>query len=177
MATLEQLRESLPESAKDTRVNLQSVLGDSKLSDAQKWGVAYASAIAARHDGLRAAILAEAQKVVDAGVLEDARAAASVMSMNNVFYRTRHMLGKPSYEAMPARLRMQKLAQHQGNKLDFELMSLAVSAVNGCEQCLKAHERVVIDGGMGEDVVLDAIRVASVIHAAAVSLELARDLQ
>jgi alkyl hydroperoxide reductase subunit D len=176
MPTLEALRESLPDAARDLKVNLQTVLGASSLTDAQKWGVAYASAIAARHPALRAAILAEARQVIAPEILEDARAAAAVMGMNNVFYRSRHMLGKPSYETMPARLRMQKLGSPAGSKLDFELMSLAVSAVNGCEVCLTSHERVVIDGGLSEQQVFDAVRLAAVIHGVAVALEMGDDL-
>jgi alkyl hydroperoxide reductase subunit D len=50
--------------------------------------------------------------------------------------------------------------------------SLAVSAIKGCETCIQAHERVVLDGGMTEENVFDAVRIASTIHAAAIALEL-----
>jgi alkyl hydroperoxide reductase subunit D len=168
---LNQLRERFPDVARDIKINLETVLGQSNLSDAQKWGVAYATAIASRHPALRDAIQADAAVVVDAAVLEDARAAAVLMAMNNVFYRSRHMLG-PDYEAKPARLRMQRLGKPATNKVDFELMSLAVSAVNGCEVCLQSHEKVVREGGLSDDAVYDAIRIAGVIHAAAAALEL-----
>jgi alkyl hydroperoxide reductase subunit D len=175
VATLEELRESLPEAARDLKVNLQTVLGESSLSEAQRWGSAYAAAIACRHDDLRAAIKVAAAGVVDAATLEDARIAAALMGMNNVFYRSRHQLGKPVYETMPARLRMQKLAQHTGAKLDFELMCIAVSAVNGCEVCLHSHEKSSIDKGGTEQQIFDTIRLAGVIHGVAVALEMARD--
>jgi lipoyl-dependent peroxiredoxin subunit D len=173
MPALEALRERLPDAAKDIKINLQTVLGASSLSDAQKWGIAYATALAARNPELREAVRADAAAVVDAAVLEDARAAAVLMGMNNVYYRFRHMIGKPSYTNKPARLRMQRLAQPATNKLDFELFCLAVSAVNGCEQCLQSHEKVVLEGGLSEDHVNDAVRVASTMAAAAVALELA----
>ena len=57
------------------------------------------------------------------------------------------------------------------NKVDFELVCLAVSAINGCETCVQSHEKVVIEGGLSEDQVHDAVRIASVVHAAAVGLE------
>ena len=95
------------------------------------------------------------------------------MSMNNVYYRFRHMIGKPAYADKPARLRMQRLAQVATNKVDFELFCLAVSAVNGCEQCLQSHEKGVLDGGLGEDHVNDAVRIAATMAGAAVALELA----
>jgi len=148
------------------------VLGDSSLSEGQKWGIAYATALATRNDTLHLAVGEAAEAAVDGAVLEDARAAAVLMGMNNVYYRFRHMIGKPSYASKPARLRMQRLGQPATSKLDFELFCLAVSAVNGCEQCLQSHERVVIDGGLSEDHVNDAVRIAATISAAAVALEI-----
>jgi alkyl hydroperoxide reductase subunit D len=93
------------------------------------------------------------------------------MAMNNVYYRFRHMIGKPSYGTMPARLRMNRLAQPVTSKVDFELFSLAVSAINGCEMCLQAHERAVLEGGLDETHVHDAVRIAATIQASAVALE------
>ena len=169
---LDRLRDTFPEAAKDIKVNVQTVLGQSSLSEAQKWGIAYATALAARNPELRDAVRADAAAAVDATVLEDARAAAALMAMNNVYYRFRHMIGKPAYSDKPARLRMQRLAQPATNKLDFELFCLAVSAVNGCEQCLQSHEKVVLEGGLSEDHVNDAVRIAATMAAAAQALEL-----
>ncbi len=168
---LEALRASLPDAAKDVRLNLQSVLESGSLTPAQKWGVALACAVASRQPRLREAVRRAAAAVVDEAVLDDARAAAALMAMNNVYYRFRHIVGKPAYAQKPARLRMQRIAQPRTNKLDFELMCLAVSAVNGCEACVRSHEAVVIEGGLTEDQVHDAVRVAAVVHAAAVALE------
>ncbi|HZH03147.1 MAG TPA: carboxymuconolactone decarboxylase family protein [Myxococcaceae bacterium] len=170
---LETLRASLPDAAKDIKLNLQAVLQPGgSLSPAQVWGVAVASAIAARNPALRDAVVKEASAQVDAAVLEDAKAAAALMGMNNVYYRFRHMIGKPAYSEKPARLRMNRLVQPTTNKVDLELFSLAVSAINGCEMCVRAHEKVVLDGGLSEDHVHDAVRIASTIHAAAVALEI-----
>jgi alkyl hydroperoxide reductase subunit D len=134
--------------------------------------VAVACAAAARNERLYQAVLAEARTHLDGAVIEDAQAAAALMGMNNILYRFRHMIGKASYTSLPARLRMQRIAKPAGPKLDFELMCLAVSAINGCEACVQAHERVVVDGGLTEENVFDAVRIASSIHAAAVALEL-----
>ena len=68
---------------------------------------------------------------------------------------------------------MNRLAKPATNKVDFELFSLAVSAINGCETCIRAHEKVVLEGGLTEDQVHDAVRIAATIHAAAVSLTMA----
>ena len=114
----------------------------------------------------------DAAAEVEPAVIDDALAAASLMAMNNVYYRFRHMVGKASYAEKPARLRMNRLVKPSTSKVDFELFSLAVSAVNGCEACVRSHEQVVTQGGLTEDAVHDAVRIAAVVHAAAVSLEL-----
>jgi len=173
MAALDAIRDAIPEPARDIRLNLQAVLQPGALSPAQRWGVAIAAAAAARHPALRDALVADAAAEVDAAVVNDALAAAALMAMNNVYYRFRHMVGKPSYGEKPARLRMNRLVKPATSKVDFELFSLAVSAANGCETCVRSHEQVVTAGGLGEDAVHDAIRIAAVVHAAAVSLELA----
>jgi len=63
---------------------------------------------------------------------------------------------------------MNRLVKPATVKTDFELFSLAVSAINGCETCVKSHEAVVVEGGLTEDQVHDAVRLAATIHAAAV---------
>jgi len=172
MPTLEELRLAIPEAAKDIRLNLQSVMQGGPLTPAQRWGVAIASAAAARNTELRDALIVEAGREVEPAVVDDALAAAALMAMNNVYYRFRHMVGKPAYSSKPARLRMNRMVQPATNKLDFELFSLAVSAINGCEMCVRAHEQVVTEGGVSDDAVHDAVRIASTVHAAAVALEL-----
>jgi len=118
-------------------------------------------------------VVAGARSEVGPGVVEDAIAAATIMGMNNVFYRFRHMSGKTSYGDRPARLRMNRLVKPLGNKVDFELYALAASAVGGCESCMRSHERVVLDGGLTEEQVHDAVRIAATIHGAAIALEVA----
>jgi lipoyl-dependent peroxiredoxin subunit D len=171
MSHLEAIRDALPEAAKDIRLNLQSVLEPGALNEAQRWGVAVASAIAARNPRLRAAVTEAAKASVGPEVLEDAVAAASLMSMNNVYYRFRHMIGKPTYSDRPARLRMNRIARPAGQKADFELFCLAVSAINACEACVQSHEKTILAAGLTEDQVHDAVRIAATIQAAAVALE------
>ncbi len=173
MASLEVVRGELADAHKDTRLNLQSVLEGGSLTPEQRWGVAVACAYAARNERLKEAVVNEAKKALENAepVIEDARAAASLMAMNNVYYRFRHMIGKESYSTKRAGLRMNRLVQVLTNKVDFELVCLAVSAINGCEMCVRTHEKVVLEGGLSEDQVHDAVRIASVIHAGAVGLE------
>lgn len=172
MSAVEELRASIPEPARDIKLNLQSVLQPGSLTPVQRWGVAIASAVATRNERLRDAIIADAKNEVGPEVIDDALAAAALMAMNNVYYRFRHLVGKESYSKMPARLRMQRIAKPATNKADFELICLAVSAINGCEMCIRSHEAVVLEGGLSEDQVHDAVRIASTINAAAVAIEL-----
>ena len=171
MDALEELRAAIPDAARDIRLNLQAVLRGGALTEAQRWGVATAAAVAARHPRLREAVVAAAGAAAGPLVVEDAKAAAALMAMNNVYYRFRHLVGKPVYGEKPAGLRMNRLVQPATNRTDFELMSLAVSALNGCEMCVRAHEKAVTEGGLTPDHVNDAVRIAATIYAAAVALE------
>jgi len=172
MSATESLRARIPEYARDIKLNLQSVLQPGTLSAEQRWGVAVASAAAARNRELFDALIADAQAEVGAAVIDDALAAASIMAMNNVYYRFRHLIGKESYEQKPARLRMQRIARPATNKTDFELFCIAVSAINACELCIRSHEAIVLEGGLTEDHVHEAVRIAAVVNAAATALEL-----
>jgi len=169
---LDLLRADIPEPARDIRLNLQSVLAPGALTPAQRWGVAVASAAAARNRRVQAAVIADAGAEVDAAVIDDGLAAAALMAMNNVFYRFRHLCGNAAYLEKPARLRMNRIAKPATTKLDFELFCLAASAIGGCGTCMEAHEKVVVAGGLSEDQVLEAIRIAATINAAAVALEM-----
>ena len=173
MSAVEQLASEICDAGRDIKLNLQAVLGGGSLTPAQRWGAAVAAAAASRNPRLRDALVEDARREVPEAVIEDGLAAAALMAMNNVYYRFRHLVGKPSYAEKPARLRMNRLVKPATSKTDFELFSLAVSAINGCETCMRSHEAVVIEGGLTEDQVHDAIRLAATINAAAVSLEIA----
>jgi alkyl hydroperoxide reductase subunit D len=173
--TVESLTTSFPDAAKDIRLNLPAVFQAGVLSPAQRWGVALASAYAARNPDVVAAVRSAAEvELLDAidPVVADAQGAAALMAMNNVYYRFRHFMGG-AYDNKPPRLRMNRLAQPATDKATFELISLAVSAINGCEMCVKSHEQAVKHAGLNEDHVHEAVRIAAVVHAAAVSRELA----
>ena len=173
MSQLELLRESLPEVARDIKLNLSAVLQPGPLTEAQRFGVAIASAHSVRSGQLASALTQDARAagVTDA-VIEDAVAAAVLMAMNNVYFRFRHQVGRETYSQRPARLRMNRLVAVKGTKADFELMCLAVSAINGCEACVRAHEKTVLEAGLSEDQVHDAVRVAATVNGAALALTL-----
>ena len=172
MRTLE-LKSQLPTWARDLRVNLGNVLQSEHLSEQQLWGTALAVATATRNEALLAAVRADASERLSEEAYADALTAASLMAMNNIYYRFVHLVPEQSYGKMPARLRMQGMAQHSVPKGDFELWSLAVSAINGCGMCLAAHGRTLVNEGITREAIQDAVRLASVLHAAAVTLETA----
>ncbi|HEX3501117.1 MAG TPA: carboxymuconolactone decarboxylase family protein [Stellaceae bacterium] len=169
--SLESIRAALPDYARDLKLNLSNVLTATTLTPQQLWGTAVASAVAARNPVLRDAVLADAKAHLTPAALAAAKAAAAIMGMNNIYYRFTHLVGKADYRTLPARLRMNIIGNPGVDRVDFELWSLAVSAINGCGMCLEAHEHEVTAKGIGKEAVQDVVRMASVIHAVAVTLE------
>ncbi len=92
------------------------------------------------------------------------------MAMNNIYYRFVHVASNRAYETMPARLRMNIVGNPGVDKTDFELWSLAVSAINGCGACIAAHEKV-LQGGVTESTIQTAVRFAAIIQSMAIALE------
>jgi alkyl hydroperoxide reductase subunit D len=114
---------------------------------------------------------------LDAASINGARAAAAIMGMNNIYYRFLHLVEDPEYAQMPARLRMNVIGNPGIDKQDFELLSLAVSAINGCGTCVASHERTLRKHELGREAVQSAVRIAATVHAVARVLEDARDYQ
>jgi alkyl hydroperoxide reductase subunit D len=168
--SMDALRDRIPDYAKDLRLNLSSVLtpqGAPGLTEAQLWMTALASAIASRNAELIRVVEAAASQKLEAVQAEAARAAAAIMGMNNVYYRFLHLVEDDEYAKLPAKLRMNVIGSPGIAKADFELISLAVSAVNGCGKCVTAHERVLRQHEVGREAVQSAVRIASVMHALA----------
>jgi len=170
MMNLEQIKARFPEYARDIKLNLSTVLGATGapgLTEAQALGTALACAVAVRSNELAAVVEDIAGDKLDRARRDAARAAAAVMAMNNVYYRFTHFVGDAEYGKLPARLRMNVIGNPGIEKAEFELYSLAVSAINGCEFCIRAHEKVVREAGIGREGVQSAARIAAVITAAA----------
>ena len=171
---LTHLKNSIPEHAKDLKLNLATVLsaeGAPGLEQRQVLGVALAAAIAARNPTLLREIEALVAPNLDAAQVAAARAAAAIMGMNNVYYRFVHLAANPDYSRQPAKLRMNVIGNPGVAKVDFELCSLAVSAINGCGACIAAHDKVVRGAGVTAEGVQSAVRIAAVLHGIAVALE------
>lgn len=168
--SLDALRDQIPDYAKDIRLNLGTLASETSLSDQQKWGAFLASALASGNATVIKAIAAEAEGKLSPEATNAAKAAAAIMGMNNVYYRATHLMSAKDYATMPAKLRMNVIGNPGVEKVDFELWSLAVSAVNGCGMCLDSHEKVVRQGGLSAEQVQAALRIAASVHAAAAVL-------
>lgn len=169
--SLQELKDRLPEHARDIKLNLGSLAAEPVLNEKQRAGTFIASALGARNPEVAAAVMAEFAPRLDAKELAAARAAAAVMAMNNVYYRFLHLVENEEYSKLPARLRMNAIANHGIARVDFELWCLAVSAINGCGKCLESHERAVREGGMTAEQVQAAVRIAAAVNAAAAVLD------
>ena len=169
--SVETLRNALPEYAKDLKLNLSSLLRETTLTEQQLWGTLLASAMASRNGATLAAIESEAAQHLSSEAATAAKAAAAIMSMNNVYYRFLHIAKDEAYQSMPARLRMNVIANPGVEKTDFELWSLAVSAINGCGLCVDSHEHELRKAGLSREAIQAAVRIASVVHAVAVVIE------
>ena len=171
---LDTIKSRVPDYAKDLRLNLDSVLSESGapgLSQKQIALIALASAIASRHEPLTEAVAVQAASVLNEQELDAARAAAAIMAMNNIYYRFTHLVEEREYETMRASLRMNVMANPGCSKIDFELASLAVSAINGCGKCVDSHEKTLKKHEVSALAIQSAARIAAVIHAVAVTIE------
>jgi alkyl hydroperoxide reductase subunit D len=173
-SSIEGIREALPDYARDLKLNLGTVLttnGAPGLNEKQIWSIALASAIAARNTSFARSVEAESRAHLAALDIEGAKAAAAIMGMNNIYYRFLHLVEDGEYQSMPARLRMNVIANHGIDKIDFELISLAVSAVNGCGLCITSHEKKLRSHDVSREAIQSAVRIAATIHAVAGVLE------
>jgi alkyl hydroperoxide reductase subunit D len=168
--SIDALKDRLPDYAKDLRLNLGSLATEPSLSTQQRAGTFVAAALATRNAELTRELAAEFAPQLSPEAYTAARAAAAIMGMNNVYYRFTHLVGG-DYPNLPARLRMNVMARPGVEKADFELWSLAVSAINGCGMCMESHEKVVRAAGLTQEQVQSAVRIAAVVHAVGTVLD------
>ena len=164
--SIDALRDLLPAYAKDISLNLGSLASETVLTDQQKWGTFLASAHAIGTPAVVRALEAQAATVLTPEAMNAAKAAAAIMGMNNIYYRSLHLMHNPEYQTLSARLRMNILANPGVDKIDFELWSTAVSAINGCGACLDAHEGELKKHAVPAVQIQTALRIAAVVHAA-----------
>lgn len=168
--SLDNIKNAIPEYAKDIKLNISGLANEETLSAQQFWGTMLACAMAGGNANVIANVAAEASQNLSAEAVTAAKAAASIMAMNNVYYKFVGMSANAEYKTMPAKLRMNVIGNPGVDKGDFELWSLAVSAMNGCKYCVDAHEGQLKTHGIDAAKIQTAVRIASVMAAASAIL-------
>jgi alkyl hydroperoxide reductase subunit D len=163
--SLDALRDMIPAYAKDLSLNLSSLASETILSDTQKWGCFLACAHAVGTPSVVRAFEAEAAQRLTPEAVNAAKSAAAIMGMNNVYYRSLHLMQNGEYKTLPARLRMNILANPGAPKAEYELWCAAVSAINGCGACIDSHEKTLREHGVTNVQVQASLRIASVVNA------------
>ena len=169
--SIEALKNALPDYAKDLKLNLTSLANEPGLTEQQRAGTFIACALASRERSVTSAIFSEFAPKLSKEALHACRAAASIMAMNNVYYRFTHLASAPDYKTLPARLRMNVIGKPGVERVDFELWCLAVSAINGCGVCIDSHEQTLRNAGLNAEQIQTAARIAATVHAVAATLD------
>lgn len=166
--SIESITGEFPAFAKDIKLNLSAVLKPQQgLSQTEIAGIALACGYSTQSGPLITALEAQTRDSIDDATRDAAKAAATIMAMTNVYYRFTHLVNDDDYARLPAGLRMNILANPGVDKILFEQMSLAVSALSGCGQCINAHVKQLHDAGMSKTGIAHVIRIAAVINATA----------
>lgn len=169
--SLENIKNSIPEYAKDIKLNISGLANEETLTPQQFWGCLVSCAMTGGNAFVIREVVEEAHKNLPAEAMNAAKAAASIMAMNNVYYKFVGMSANQEYKTMPAKLRMNVIGNPGVDKGDFELWSLAVSAMNGCKYCVDAHEAQLKNHNIDSAKIQTAVRIASVMAAASAVLE------
>jgi alkyl hydroperoxide reductase subunit D len=165
--SLELLEKGESRYLRDLKLNLTSTLTSEHLSAKECALIGLSSAINNNNQVLTQYFTRYAEEQgATAAETAEAAGCASLLASNNVFYRFRHFTQKEKYSQIPARIRMQIMMKPVTGKEFFELMSLAISAINGCEMCVNAHEDSLIKMGSTEERIFDAVRIASLVTSA-----------
>lgn len=173
--TIENLKNKLLESAKDIKLNLSTILteeGASDLTRNQIGGIGLSVAYAIKNTEVINSITAEVSTYLTRPEINAAKSAATIMAMNNIYYRFVHLVEDKTFASMPAKLRMNVIANPGIDKIDFELNCLSISAINGCGLCIDSHTKVLLKHGVSTLAIQSAIRIAAVLNATAMGVEI-----
>lgn len=154
-----------PEYVKDNKVNASNVLINNEkiLNDEQVAGIILAIFYVKNEMKLVDLFEKEIKEIISEDMIFGSKAAANIMNMNNIYYRGKHYLGN-DYKDQQAKLRMTIYAKHKISKIDFELISLAVSFINGCEYCVQSHAKMLENDGVSKEVIHESLRIASIFN-------------
>jgi lipoyl-dependent peroxiredoxin subunit D len=164
MDALQTIKDPMPETAKDIRLNLDAVLTRSSLSIEDAMAVALAAAFATKTPELVAAL----ESMTPKAEAHAALTAAALMGMNNIWYPYIEMAGDEELKNMRAELRMNAYATSGGvSKPKFEAYALAASIIGKCHFCISSHYALLQKEGWTTQQLRDVGRIAAVINATA----------
>lgn len=163
--SIDNIKEIIPEYAKDLKLNLGSLVNEQALTEQQLWGCFLSCAYACNNEKVIKEISKVAKDKLSDEAFNASKSAFAIMSMNNIYYRFVHLSSNSEYMTMPAKLRMNVIANPGVDKVDFELWALAVSSINGCGMCIDSHEKQLSGHGITKEQIQTAIRIAAVIFA------------
>lgn len=166
---LKQLAQTDSRYLKDLKINVTNALGAETLAKKEAFLLAYAVAVNEKNTPLQGAFAASAtaEGATDKELAE-VIGCTSLLNANNVYYRFRHFMHEEFYSNAPAGIRMSIMANPVLGKEFFELVSLVVSALNGCELCVTSHEKTIVGHGTAKQRIHDAVRLSAVIKSLAV---------
>ena len=165
MSWVDQVKESIPEHAKDIKLNLDAVINRSGLDEVDAHACAFAAAVAAGNGDLAFEISMNGP-LASTPEREAAKTAAALMGMNNVWYPFVEMAADESMKGLPAGLRMNAYATHGGvSKKKFEMYALCASIVGKCHFCVKSHYETLKKEGMTTQELMAVGRIAAVVTA------------
>jgi alkyl hydroperoxide reductase subunit D len=163
---VDSVKESIPDHAKDVRLNLDAVINRSLLDPVDTHAVAYVAALASGNGGLAFEIEMNSPLFVAEKEREAAKTAAALMGQNNIWYPFVEMAGDPDLKGLPAGLRMNAYATHGGTtKVKFEMYSLAASIIGKCHFCVKSHYDTLKKEGVTVQQLHHIGKIAATIHA------------
>lgn len=150
---------------KDLKINVSNAINNTQqLTKKEAVLLALAVAVNEKYEPLKTSFtqIAKEEGATEAELAE-VIAVTSLMNVNNVFYRFRHFLNKDGYNNMPAGIKMSIMMNPVLGKEFFELLSLVVSSVNGCEMCVASHEQSVLQHGSSESRVFEAVKTGAIV--------------
>jgi len=171
--SIEQLKQSIPDFAKDIRLNLGNLFANkeqSGLSVSQFYGTALAIAYSLKDRVIINAIKNDGEEYMSPELIQAAKTAATLMAMNNIYYRAIHLAENKELTSMPANLRMNGMMSPGVPKVDFELFALAVSSINGCGMCINAHVTQLLAHKVDKIAIQSVLRMAATLNALGLAL-------
>ena len=164
-AAAQQLLQVESKYIKDLKINVSNVLNNTQyLNKKEALLLAYSVAVNEKFDMLKDTFLAQAQEAgaTDAELAEIV-SCTSLMNANNIFYRFRHFMGKDFYNNTPAGIKMSIMMNPVLGKEFFELVSLVISSINGCEMCITSHEQSILQHGGSESRIMEGVKLGAII--------------